>query len=212
MNVEVWGLVSGAFLDGNLEEFTRLLRAHPECLRLDNGMDYWMKSAAQNGQLPFIQALVDLGMDVNNPNYPDDPEGPIVQAADFGHYEVVRWLLDHGAKINFVVNGKPRCIPLVSAATQGHLDVAKLLVEHGAEIHATWNSINAISQAEDFGKWTVFDYLHSLGAGLCARPPLLTIRAAASDSSRTCGTATVHSASGSWKFPAIRRSRFVSSR
>jgi len=109
-------------------------------------------------------------MDVNetrdhgNPNDPFyQPEGPIVDAASSGHLEVVRWLLQHGAKINYVVQGKPRCLPLVRAATEGYPDIVKLLVEHGADIHATWRGLNAATQAEDFGHFEIRDYLRSLG-------------------------------------------------
>lgn len=156
--------ISNTYLDDNLEEFRRLLRANPEFLRTDEGMDRWMWCAAMDGKLSFIKALMGLGMDVNESNDSDEPEGPIQQASYAGHVEIVRWLLEHGARINHVVKGKPRCWPLVGAATNGHLDVVKLLVEHGADIHATWNGINAITQAEDFGQLAVRDYLRSLGA------------------------------------------------
>lgn len=171
---EILPQIAKVFYDGDLNEFVRLLRIHPEFLRNDDGTDLWMSKAALNGMLPFVEALVDLGMNVNescdryDPAKPDAPfyqaEGPILQAAAQGHLDVVRWLLEHGAKINYVVQGMPRCFPLVDASTYGHLDVAKLLVEYGADIHATWRGINAVTQAEDYGQWEIRDFLRSLGA------------------------------------------------
>lgn len=160
-----------AFHSGNVDEFRKSLTAHPEYIRDEDGLDFWMSKAATIGRLPIIKALVELGMNVNEPHYQSDetdpfiePEGAILHAASQGHLEIVRWLLENGAKINYVVQNMPRCWPLVSAATNGHLDVVKLLVEHGADIHATWRGVNAITQAEDFGQFAVRDYLHSLGA------------------------------------------------
>jgi hypothetical protein len=100
--------------------------------------------------------------DPDNPFY--QAEGPIAQAASEGHSSIVRWLLDHGAKINYIVNGKRRCVPLVFAAQAGHIDVVKLLVEYGADIHAKTGGTDAITQAEDYGHFAIRDYLRSLGA------------------------------------------------
>jgi hypothetical protein len=163
--------IDAAFESGNIEEFKHLLRSHPEHMRSDDGSEHWMRMAAMAGQLPIIQALVELGIGVNESHDRSDPndsfyepEGAILQAAGFGHVELVRWLLEHGAKINYVVQNKPRCWPLIRAAGEGHLEVVKLLVEHGADIHSTWRGLNAITQAENLGQFAVRDYLRTLGA------------------------------------------------
>ncbi|MEX0714950.1 MAG: ankyrin repeat domain-containing protein [Planctomycetaceae bacterium] len=158
--------INRAYEAGDLAAFSALLRKHPQQLRRRNGTEIWMHTAAQKGKLAFIEALVELGVGVNESEDPPGeedsaPEGPIQVAAAFGHLDVVRYLLDHGAKINFDYKGKPRCEPLVSAATGGHLEIVKLFVEHGADLKAsgTW----AIEQAYTLSKWDVYDYLHSLG-------------------------------------------------
>ncbi len=165
-----------AFDNQDAYEFRRLLSAHPELLRNDDGRDYWMQSAAQVGWLEGVKVLHELGIGVNERpstagdevNDPDDPflqlEGPILMAAANGQLEVVRWLLDHGAQINFTVKDRPRCLSIDFAAQNGHLDVIKLLVERGGYFDATNHGVNAISLAEDHGQWEVFDYLHALGA------------------------------------------------
>lgn len=130
-----------------------------------------MWAAAIRGRLPVVQVFVELGLDVNlakDVEDPEDPfctvEGPVLHAAAEGHLEVVRWLLDHGAKINYVVSGQVRCLPLLRAAVNGHLDVVKLLIERGADIDATWNGHSALTQARDYGHAGVVDYLRSKGA------------------------------------------------
>ena len=140
-----------------------------------------------HGNIALLQLLVDLGMDVNESKDrwdPDDPfclvEGPICLAASEGQLATVRWLLEHGARIDFVVQGQPRCLPLTWAATAGHLDIVKLLVEHGANIQGSWCNTNALMQAEGYGRQDVRDYLLNTGACRLPQEP--------SDSSLTKGS------------------------
>lgn len=162
--------VDEAFEDRDAETFEKLLAKHPECLRRKDGSDKWMWKAASRNQLPLINALLEVGIGINETNHPPDnqffePEGvAIQQAAQKGHLELVRWLLDHGAEINFEFKGQKRCWPLVGAATQGHFEVVKLLVERGADIHGCYNNVNAVTQAETYGQFEIRDYLLSLGA------------------------------------------------
>jgi len=158
---------------GDVVAFRNRLAADLQYLRTADGADLWMGRAAQNGQLEMLKVLISLGMNVNESSDkpredPDNPfyqaEGPILQAASFGHLEVVRWLLEQGAKINYVVGGKPRCYPLLFAAKNGHRDIVQLLIEHGADVNFVWNGNNPITQAEDYGQFDVRDYLASLGA------------------------------------------------
>ena len=160
-----------AFDEGNISEFKRLIDEHPTYIRSKDGTDRWMWMAAMVGNLEMLKFLVKKGLDVNESSDipdPDDPfctyEGPILQAASAGHTEIVRWLLEQGAKINFTINGKIRCLPLLDAAINGHLDIAKLLVEHGAEVNFTFNGHTPLSQAEAYGHPEVAEYLRSVGA------------------------------------------------
>lgn len=111
-----------------------------------------------------MKALVELGLDINKPQFPDDPfspEGPVSLAAAFGHLEVTRWLLDRGAVINHEVDGRVRCMALFSAAGNGHLEIVKLLVERGAAVHSVWHGMNTLMHAE--GRPEMEEYLRSLG-------------------------------------------------
>ena len=79
-----------------------------------------------------MEVLLSLGIDINATQDPPsdefyEPEGAKLQAAQEGYVELVQWMLEHGAKINFEFCGQRRCMPLQRAATAGHLAVVKLL-------------------------------------------------------------------------------------
>jgi ankyrin repeat protein len=54
----------------------------------------------------------------------------LLEAAENGHVNIVRVLLEHGAEINAVVNDI--ATPLYMAAQEGHANIVKLLLEHEA--------------------------------------------------------------------------------
>lgn len=173
LDPEMLKRITVALNENDVDGFRSLLSIYPAYLRWEDGSDLWMHSAAQGGQLAMIQVLVELGLDINEPprietpgtppNPYFQPEGPIVGAASRGHLEVVRWLLDQGAKINYVVHDKRRCLPLEFAAMNGHLEVVKLLVERGADLVSSPGYKNAVTLAEESGWYDVRDYLRSVG-------------------------------------------------
>ena len=58
---------------------------------------------------------------------------PILHAAQNGHVEVVRYLLENGVDVNSTT--RPRITPFIAAAIEGQLTVMKYLMENGAEIN-----------------------------------------------------------------------------
>ncbi|HKQ14507.1 MAG TPA: ankyrin repeat domain-containing protein [Steroidobacteraceae bacterium] len=60
----------------------------------------------------------------------------ILAAVDFGHRELVQWLLDRGANPNARSRIGSEGTALHSAAFEGNLEMVKLLVAAGADIHA----------------------------------------------------------------------------
>lgn len=160
--------INVAYEADDVAKFVRQLRKLPEYKRCQDGTDLWMWRAAINGNLPMLQALVGLGLDVNlskdiyNPENPfSQIEGPILNACAQGHVHVIKWLLDQGAKINYSINGKIRCLPLKFAAINAHLNVVKLLVEHGTDVNSVWNGTAAAQQAETYGHQEIADYLRT---------------------------------------------------
>lgn len=65
-------------------------------------------------------------------------ETALYGAAEQGHMDIVRLLLDNGADIH--VQDKFDETPLHSAAEQGHTDIVRLLLDNGADIHAQTES------------------------------------------------------------------------
>lgn len=57
-------------------------------------------------------------------------------AANKGHLDVARLLLDHGADVNSKA-GAIQSFPLVESCLQGHTDMARLLLSRGANVNAT---------------------------------------------------------------------------
>jgi ankyrin repeat protein len=60
---------------------------------------------------------------------------PIIDAATSGDVTRVRQLLDRGADVNSVTNGRYPWTPLMHAAFRGNTDVVRLLLERGADLN-----------------------------------------------------------------------------
>jgi hypothetical protein len=147
---------------GNHAEVRRLLTQNPGVLEgYERGGDF-LGPAAIHNDVEMLSLLVEFGADVNAPaNVYGGPEGVIDDAAGFGAIDAVRWLLDHGAKINHVVEGELRCFALTGAVNEGRLDIVKLLLERGAEINASWRGLTALGSAVMFGKGEIAAFLRS---------------------------------------------------
>ncbi len=171
-HAEKTGLFVAALDINDAPEFSRLLSLYPECRYDGGGDDWWMGSAAMNGKLWLIKLLVGLGADVNMPSNSTDsvpaPEGPIVIAAQSGHADIVRYMLERGAVINHVVKGRVRCQALAGAAIWGKLEVAKVLVAAGAEVNAVWARMTPLDQAVRHNRPEVAKYLRSVGGKTAA--------------------------------------------
>ena len=90
--------------------------------------------AAQQDDMPAVQRLVSQGQDVNAPG--DFNQTPLYQAAVNGNVEMVRLLLDHGAKTDVMVLGM---VPLTGAVWKGYTEVVRLLVQRGANVNVVSN-------------------------------------------------------------------------
>ncbi|MDR3792437.1 MAG: ankyrin repeat domain-containing protein [Terracidiphilus sp.] len=100
-------------------------------------------TAAREGRTTEVEGLLKAGANVEGPPVGDGiglPErvyakrSPLVQAAANGHGDVVRLLLDRGAKMQ---PGGAGTEAAITAAVAGrHMDVVRLLLDRGAEIEA----------------------------------------------------------------------------
>jgi ankyrin repeat protein len=94
----------------------------------------------------------------------------MMAAVDFGHQELVRWLLSQGANVNASSDGGPHTA-LHSAAWNGDLEMVKLLVGAGADVSARdaehdntpagWAEV-AVTVSNNPKCKDVADYLHGL--------------------------------------------------
>jgi hypothetical protein len=143
-----------------------LVTRHREGLRETGYLDSFLRFVADSDNVELLSLLVELGAEINPSHDPlcNGPEGAIRDAAGNGAVNAVRWLLAHGAILNYEVDGVTRCSPLYRAARQGYLEIVKLLVAHGADINAVWEGQNALSFAIMYGKKEVEAYLRSKGA------------------------------------------------
>jgi ankyrin repeat protein len=147
----------------------RLVRANPQLLQEEMGVGTMLHFAAQCGSLNVVKRLVTLGMDVNatkHPGYPEPPEGPIWNAVLQGHVEVVKWLLEHGANSNCVLQstGEVRNFALVQAVEDNRVDLVQLLVQYGADVNVHFADQAPLTIAEDSGHTEIANYLRSKGA------------------------------------------------
>ncbi|XP_034935603.1 myotrophin [Chelonus insularis] len=82
----------------------------------------------KNGDLDQVRDIVEnKNIDVNALI---DGRVPLHYAADYGQYEVIRYLMEKGADANMV--DKHGISVLLAAIWEGHTDCVKLLLEKGA--------------------------------------------------------------------------------
>ncbi|AVP87217.1 hypothetical protein phytr_2610 [Candidatus Phycorickettsia trachydisci] len=97
--------------------------------------------AVESGDLEMIKSSLEKGIDPNiRVTYLETgntaPKAtPLCQAAMFGHKDVVKYLVENGAEVNYKFSTNYQLYPLHVAAENGHLEIVKYLVQNGADIH-----------------------------------------------------------------------------
>ncbi len=164
-NEKIDDLLYSALKKGDAATFRTLVTNNPENLFGPTGTEVWLGMASSDGLLEIVKTVADLGIDVDQPESPTLPSTALLRAAEAGHLDVVKWLVEHGAQINIDCTNLPVDIrPLTGAALGGHLDVVKYLVEMGADVDTAVGGMNALMYAEMYNKADVASYLRSLGS------------------------------------------------
>ena len=131
---------------------------------------YW---ASIFNRIEVLKELLKFGADVNKPKCFDynldgleEKISPLHAAAEYGHTEIVKILLEHGANVNAVLLEEViHNTPLHKAAQYGHLEIMKLLLENGADINANIEGYTPLFFAAMHGtSMEVIEYLLKCGA------------------------------------------------
>lgn len=117
--------------------------------------------ASDEGNLGKMASLVTLGVDVNCTNR--ENTYPLVSAAQGGKEKSVRWLLRHGADVNF--HPTAGTTALYTAAIHHHLNIVKILIEAKAKININqkFNGWTALMAAAFDDEIEIFNFLLANG-------------------------------------------------
>ena len=126
-----------------------------------------LQLAAMVGQFASVKKLLECGVDVNSTSNPDVPSA-LHFACDMGHFEIVKLLLQFGAKTDFP--GMDIESPIHKATKYHHLHVLKLLLKHGANVDViTAKGTTALHIATIDGNVAIVKELLKYGANVNAR-------------------------------------------
>ena len=122
--------------------------------------------ACLNGCFATARALVERGGASVHAAQSSNGFTALMGAAQEGHLDIVRWLLDQGAEANYATPATGQTA-LISACHQGHLEVARCLVESGgARVNAAdpASGNTALAAASRSGHLGAVTYLLGRGA------------------------------------------------
>lgn len=128
------------------------------------GIELTIWEAAASGDRRTVERLLEL-----EPRFASDvgPDGftALHLAAFFGHPEIVRTLLAHGANANSVAQNQSRVTPLHSAVAGRHLECVTDLLAGGAVPNVTQaGGFTPLHSAAEHGDRQIYDALIAAGA------------------------------------------------
>jgi ankyrin repeat protein len=141
-----------------LSEQLHLLNANA-----DTPFGTFLHIAAEAGSLNVVRKLLEMGSDINMRGGALE-SGPLTLAVSSGHIEVVKYLLEEGAKFDL---SEPYRNPLFSAIYNDRLEIVKLLIEHGIDYSIKYygdvmKGTDALAHAKNLSKAEIVVYLKSL--------------------------------------------------
>ena len=141
-----------------LEEMVKRLQ---EAGAMEEGLEaIALQAAAAAGDLPRVQALLDAGVDPNQPE-PISKGYSLQSAASRGDVEMVRLLLATGADID----GLKGQAPISAAAYFGQTEMVQILIEAGADVNACgFVGQTALEHAREYQYTEMIPLLEAAGA------------------------------------------------
>lgn len=119
----------------------------------------------KNNNIDSVEIYIEQGMNVNTRFYHIINDlTPLMVASDYGHLEIVRLLVENGAKINKKSDNwdlqNRKWTALMFASAEGYTDIVKYLHKHGAKINIKndWGG-TALMIASKYGQKDIVEYL-----------------------------------------------------
>jgi ankyrin repeat protein len=112
-------------------------------------------------------------------------EGGLTYLAQQGDLAGVRQLVERGAPVDFIENGRFNDTPLMVAARGGHVAVMQFLIDQGANVNYCDNDLfSPVTAAGGAGQWLALkllaaqggDFQHCDATGCCGRDYLARCR------------------------------------
>ena len=126
--------------------------------------------AAYDGDLEKVKEIIERSPDQINIQ---DSQGftPLHLASGKGHFEIVEFLLNHGADIELeICTGDTPLVLAARYAKDGQYETIKVLLEHGAKVnHKDENGRTALHDAAMYSSREVINLLISYGADVNER-------------------------------------------
>lgn len=149
LNKPIHQEISDLIREGNLIKLSQIIEENPQYLEFE-ALGGWLNYASKHGTLEMVKYLIDKGLDVNKGDF--EGVAPLCSAASGGHYDVVEYLLDHGAAIDISASVRN---PLFAAITESIKDkmnktwapptgeapaIIRLLLERGIDAMHRYNT------------------------------------------------------------------------
>jgi ankyrin repeat protein len=139
--------ISASIREQDLVSLKKLIDAYPDFLYFD-GLGGWLNYAARTGSLDIIEFLLKKGVDVNKGDF--EGVAPLCSAASRGDYNIVKYLLDNGAKMDVSASVRNPLFAAISASVQVNAtqkpptgeapQIVQLLLERGIDSTVRYNS------------------------------------------------------------------------
>jgi ankyrin repeat protein len=133
-------------------------------LIVEGGARLNLFEAASVGQLTTVQSILAKHPDQINA-YAPDGFFPLALAAFFGHAEIVKFLLDHGADVQQASTNAQRVNALHAASANRHLDICRMPIDKGIDVNTKQEGgFTPLQEAAQNGQLELVELLLQHGA------------------------------------------------